>query len=240
MRHSVPYPSTDARDAAGYSALTARRRRSRGLHAVLSRPARRSIVTMKLRYHEQDPMFGTTYWCSPQPDHHLWNKYGLNPGRASRWCTRTQAGTARQEHRSRKNSGSRIWTAGNSRPRCSRTQQSLRPWGGSTRSTAPAQPRRILGSGPFHRQPGNLRIRSLPATGFDPGPKPWLAYRPTAAIATLPGGLARVTLVSTNDGREAVEEFIYRQADGIPTQFVIRVDGKEVRRTEVLELSLSN
>jgi hypothetical protein len=55
----------------------------------------------------------------------------------------------------------------------------------------------------------------------------------------LPDGLVRVSIVSVLDGREDVEEFTYRATDGIPVRFVERVDGKEVRHVEVLELTFS-
>jgi hypothetical protein len=71
----------------------------------------------------------------------------------------------------------------------------------------------------------------LPSDWLRPGPKPWIAYRPGAITSVLPDGLVRVSIVSVLDGREDVEEFTVR--------FVERVDGKEVRHVEVLELTFS-
>ncbi len=85
-------------------------------------------------------------------------------------------------------------------------------------------------------QPGEVTV---PDDWLVPGPKPQISYRNGATIAALPGGFLRVRHTQSIRIHEVVEEVTYRELDGIPTQFIQVVDGKETRRVEVLELTLS-
>lgn len=69
----------------------------------------------------------------------------------------------------------------------------------------------------------------------------WLANRPTALTDRLPGGLARVTnTVKLEGGRVDSVRLTYRESDGIPVLYVQTLNGKELRRIEVLTLTIGN
>jgi hypothetical protein len=78
--------------------------------------------------------------------------------------------------------------------------------------------------------------RVLPNYWLRPGPRPWIAFRPGATISDVSQDVARATSRAVIDGVEEVEEVTYRIADGIPTEYVRRVGGVEVRRVSVLDL----
>lgn len=66
----------------------------------------------------------------------------------------------------------------------------------------------------------------------------WLANRPGASTEKVAGGLLRTTSVSLDGGRLFTQALTYRPDDGIPLGYLETVDGREVRRVEVLELEL--
>jgi hypothetical protein len=82
----------------------------------------------------------------------------------------------------------------------------------------------------------------IPDFWIRPDTRPvWLANRPTAVTERLPGGLARVTdAVKLEGGRVDSETLTYRESDGIPVLYVQTLDGKELRRIEVLTLTIGN
>jgi hypothetical protein len=79
---------------------------------------------------------------------------------------------------------------------------------------------------------------TLPDDWLRPSRTPWLAHRPGAVVTPLPGNLFQVRIVSNLEGRVDIEELTFRP-DGIPTRYLETVDGKEVRRVEVLDLMLN-
>jgi hypothetical protein len=79
---------------------------------------------------------------------------------------------------------------------------------------------------------------TVPDDWLVPGRRPPIAFRSGATTATVDGGLLRVTVTSDVGGKREVEEVTYRASDGIPTGYVVRVDGVEVRRVEVLQFHL--
>lgn len=80
--------------------------------------------------------------------------------------------------------------------------------------------------------------RTVPADWLVPASRPSITYRAGVQVTRLPAGLAVAREISSAGGRRVVLEITYREADGIPTLLVEQVEGTDVRRVEVLELSL--
>lgn len=78
---------------------------------------------------------------------------------------------------------------------------------------------------------------TVPADWLVPRKTPALQLRPDALLNAGPS-TATVTAKYMQGAHAIIEEITYRIADGIPTLYVIRVDGSETRRTEVLELTV--
>jgi len=81
----------------------------------------------------------------------------------------------------------------------------------------------------------------IPDFWIRPDTRPvWLANRLTASTERLADGLLRTTNITLENGRINTAALTYRESDGIPVLYVETFDGKEVRRIEVIELSIAN
>lgn len=79
----------------------------------------------------------------------------------------------------------------------------------------------------------------VPDYWLRPSARPWLATRPGAVTVQAGQGLERSSVSWTlEDGRRHTEALTFRIEDGIPTLYTESIDGKEIRRIEVLEFSL--
>lgn len=80
--------------------------------------------------------------------------------------------------------------------------------------------------------------RTVPSDWLAPASTPSIVHRPGAQIMRAADGIVTARLASIVDGLSTILEVRYREVDGIPLLVTEQVNGKEVRRLEVLELQV--